>query len=176
MPFLEHPYAFPGRRGVGQQSLRAVHLSHLVSICLVPAELQLRAKGLLVPETDIIERIREKDPTATAKSLVASIREHVAALNAQRLVIDPTAPLVSLKDVQILREYIRVLVISIKREIGTPTSSPQKYHPAPAPPADMAQRSSQPPACISRALQRPHNAPIIITGEQAKSIIQLREA
>jgi hypothetical protein len=46
---------------------------------------------------DIVERIREKDPTATAKSLVASIREHVAALNAQRLVIDPTAPLVSLE-------------------------------------------------------------------------------
>jgi len=68
---------------------------------------------------DIVERIREKDPTATAKSLVASIREHVAALNAQRLVIDPTAPLVSLKDVQFLREYIRVLVMSIKREIGT---------------------------------------------------------
>jgi hypothetical protein len=68
---------------------------------------------------DIAERIREKDPTATAKSLVASIGEHVAALNAQRLVIDPTAPLVSLKDVQILREYIRVLVMSIKREIGT---------------------------------------------------------
>jgi circadian clock protein KaiC len=67
---------------------------------------------------DIVERIREKDPTATAKSPVASIREHVAALNAQRLVIDPTAPLASLKDVQILREF-RVLVMSIKREIGT---------------------------------------------------------
>jgi circadian clock protein KaiC len=31
---------------------------------------------------DIVERIREKDPTATAQSLVASIREYVAALNA----------------------------------------------------------------------------------------------
>jgi circadian clock protein KaiC len=67
---------------------------------------------------DIVERIREKDPTATAKSLVASIREHVAALNAQRLVIDPTAPLASLKDVQILREY-QSFAMSIKREIGT---------------------------------------------------------
>jgi circadian clock protein KaiC len=84
---------------------------------------ELRAKGLievLVPEMDIVERIREKDPTAIAKSLVASIREYVAALNAQRLVIDPIAPLVSLdKDVQVLREYIRVLVMSIEREIGT---------------------------------------------------------
>ncbi|AFA40526.1 MAG: ATPase domain-containing protein [Pyrobaculum sp.] len=83
----------------------------------------LRARGLievLVPEMDIVERIREKDPTAIAKSLVASIREYVAALNAQRLVIDPIAPLVSLdKDVQVLREYIRVLVMSIEREIGT---------------------------------------------------------
>jgi len=67
---------------------------------------------------DIVERIREKDPTTTAKSLVASIREHVAALNAQRLVIDPTAPLASLKDVQILREY-QSFAMSIKREIGT---------------------------------------------------------
>jgi circadian clock protein KaiC len=83
----------------------------------------LRARGLieiLVPEMDIVERIREKDPTAIAKSLVASIREYVYALNAQRLVIDPIAPLVSLdKDVQVLREYIRVLVMSIEREIGT---------------------------------------------------------
>lgn len=67
---------------------------------------------------DIVERIREKDPTAIAKSLVASIRKHVAALNAQRLVIDPTAPLASLKDVQILREY-QSFAMSIKREIGT---------------------------------------------------------
>jgi circadian clock protein KaiC len=67
---------------------------------------------------DIVERIREKDPTTTAKSLVASIREHVAALNAQRLVIDPTTPLASLKDVQILREY-QSFAMSIKREIGT---------------------------------------------------------
>ncbi|MCC6020184.1 MAG: recombinase RecA [Thermoproteaceae archaeon] len=83
---------------------------------------ELRSKGLLevlVPEMDLVERIREKDPTAIAKSLVESIREYVAALNAQRLVIDPIAPLVTLeKDVQVLREYIRVLVMSIEREVG----------------------------------------------------------
>ncbi|MFN3803690.1 MAG: ATPase domain-containing protein [Pyrobaculum sp.] len=82
-----------------------------------------REKGLievLIPEMDIVERIRTKDPTAIAKSLVASIRDYVAAFNAQRLVIDPIAPLVSLdKDVQVLREYIRVLVMTIEREIGT---------------------------------------------------------
>lgn len=84
---------------------------------------ELRAKGLieiLVPEMDLIERIREKDPTAIAKSLIASLRDYVAALNAQRLVIDPIAPLVTMeKDVQVLREYIRVLVMGIEREIGT---------------------------------------------------------
>ncbi|MCI4465248.1 MAG: recombinase RecA [Thermoproteus sp.] len=83
----------------------------------------LRAKGLievLVPEMDLIERLREKDPTAIAKSLIASLRDYVVALNAQRLVIDPIAPLVTLdKDVQVLREYIRVLVMGIEREIGT---------------------------------------------------------
>ncbi len=84
---------------------------------------ELRAKGLievLVPEMDLIERLREKDPTAIAKSLIASLRDYVVALNAQRLVIDPIAPLVTLdKDVQVLREYIRVLVMGIEREIGT---------------------------------------------------------
>ncbi|MFB6489889.1 MAG: ATPase domain-containing protein [Thermoproteus sp. AZ2] len=83
----------------------------------------LRAKGLieiLVPEMDLIERIREKDPTAIAKSLIVSLRDYVAALNAQRLVVDPIAPLVTMdKDVQVLREYIRVLVMGIEREIGT---------------------------------------------------------
>jgi len=83
----------------------------------------LRSKGLLevlVPEMDLVERIREKDPTAMAKSLISSIREYVVSLNAQRLVIDPIAPLVTFeKDVQTLREYIRVLVMGIEREIGT---------------------------------------------------------
>jgi len=123
---------------------------------------------------DIVERIREKDPTATAKSLVASIREHVAALNAQRLVIDPTAPLASLKDVQILREY-QSFAMSIKREIGTTNIITTEIPPGSGATSRYGAEEFQPPACISRALQRPHNAPIIITGEQAKSI-QLREA
>jgi hypothetical protein len=39
---LEHPHVFPRRRGVGQQSLGAVHLSNLVFVYFVPAEGQLQ--------------------------------------------------------------------------------------------------------------------------------------
>ncbi len=86
---------------------------------------QLREQGLLevlFPDPDLIEKIREKDPTAIAKSIVVSIAEHVRRLNATRLVIDPIAPLVTLeKDVQILREYIRALVLGIEKHVGTTT-------------------------------------------------------
>ena len=83
----------------------------------------LRQQGLievLVPEIDIVERIRETDPTVVAKSLVSAIREYARAIEAQRLVIDPIAPLVTLeKDVQVLREYIRALIMGIERDVGT---------------------------------------------------------
>lgn len=86
---------------------------------------ELREQGyleVLVPEMDLIEKIREKDPTAIAKSLVMVISDYVKSLGAQRLVIDPIAPLVTLeKDVQVLREYIRSLVVNIERNIGTTT-------------------------------------------------------
>ena len=39
---LEQSYVFPRRRGVGRQALRAVHLSNLVFVYLVPAEDQLQ--------------------------------------------------------------------------------------------------------------------------------------
>jgi len=86
---------------------------------------ELRGKGLievLVPESDMIERIREKDPTVVARSIVDAIRDYVEAIGARRLVIDPIAPLVTMeKDVQILREYVRVLVTGIERELGVTT-------------------------------------------------------
>lgn len=85
----------------------------------------LRREGLLellVPEMDLVEKIRQKDPTAIAKSIVQSIKDYVFAIGAQRLAIDPIAPLVTLeKDVQVLREYIRALVSGIEREVGTTT-------------------------------------------------------
>jgi circadian clock protein KaiC len=71
---------------------------------------------------DIIEKIREKDPITVAKSLVYTIADYAKSLEAQRLVIDPIAPLVTLeKDVQVLREYIRALVMGIEREVGVTT-------------------------------------------------------
>ncbi|OYT26248.1 MAG: recombinase RecA [Thermoprotei archaeon ex4572_64] len=86
---------------------------------------ELRENGyleILTPEMDLVEKIREKDPTTIAKSLVLTISEYVKALGAQRLVIDPIAPLVTLeKDVQVLREYIRALVLGIERVVGTTT-------------------------------------------------------
>ncbi|WP_054844718.1 ATPase domain-containing protein [Vulcanisaeta souniana] len=85
----------------------------------------LREQGyleVLIPEMDIIEKIREKDPMTIAKSLVYTIADYAKSLEAQRLVIDPIAPLVTLeKDVQILREYIRALVMGIEREVGVTT-------------------------------------------------------
>ncbi len=85
----------------------------------------LRSEGLLevlTPETELIEKIREKDPTAVARSIVMSIAEYVKWLKATRLVIDPIAPLVTLeKDVQVLREYIRTLVLEIEKKIGATT-------------------------------------------------------
>ncbi len=85
----------------------------------------LRREGLLeilVPDPDLIEKIREKDPTTIAKSIVTTIAEYVKVMRATRLVIDPIAPLVTLeKDVQVLREYVRALVSGIERQVGTTT-------------------------------------------------------
>ncbi len=86
---------------------------------------ELRGNGLLevlIPEMDIVEKIREKEPSAIAKSLITAIRDYAYALGAQRLAIDPIAPLVTLeKDVQVLREYIRALIMGIEREVGVTT-------------------------------------------------------
>jgi len=86
---------------------------------------ELRREGLLeilVPDPDLIEKIREKDPTTIAKSIVSTIAEYVKVMRATRLVIDPIAPLVTLeKDVQVLREYVRVLVTGIEKQVGTTT-------------------------------------------------------
>ena len=77
---------------------------------------------VLVPEMDILDTIREKDPTVVAKMMVESIAEYAASIGAKRLVIDPIAPLVAMeKDVQVLREYIRELVMGIERRIQTTT-------------------------------------------------------
>ncbi len=78
---------------------------------------------ILVPEMDLIETIREKDPVTVAKSMVQAITDYAASVEAQRIVIDPIAPpLVTLdKDVQVLREYIRTLVMGIERDVGATT-------------------------------------------------------
>ncbi len=85
----------------------------------------LRDSGYLqivVPELDLIERIREKSPLAVAKGLLSDIATCVKEVEATRLVIDPIAPLVTLeKDVQVLREFIRVLILGIERELGVTT-------------------------------------------------------
>ncbi len=86
---------------------------------------EMRRQGyleVLLPEQDLIERIREKDPTAIARSLATTVVDYVKLLDAKRLVIDPIAPLVTLeKDVQVLREYIRVLISEIERNAKVTT-------------------------------------------------------
>jgi circadian clock protein KaiC len=77
---------------------------------------------ILVPEMDLIETIRQKDPVTVAKSMVQAITDYANSVEAQRIVIDPIAPLVTLeKDVQVLREYIRTLVMGIERDVGATT-------------------------------------------------------
>ena len=77
---------------------------------------------VLVPEMDILDTIRSKEPSTVAKTMVEAIKAHAKAIGARRLVIDPIAPLVSMeKDVQVLREYIRNLVVGIEREVQTTT-------------------------------------------------------
>jgi len=71
---------------------------------------------------DFPERVRKKSVDTIVNSIVSSIEEEVARLNAQRLVIDPVAPLVvGETDLVRVREYIRNLVITIEKELGTTT-------------------------------------------------------
>ncbi len=71
---------------------------------------------------DFAERAKKKTMDTLVRSIVKSIEEEVVRLNAQRLVIDPVAPLIiGERDVVWTREYIRSLVITIEKELRTTT-------------------------------------------------------
>ncbi|MEX2703495.1 MAG: ATPase domain-containing protein [Candidatus Baldrarchaeota archaeon] len=73
----------------------------------------------ILPE--FIERFKDKTIEATAKSIVRDIKNEVKRLDAKRLVIDPVVPLISEENTIKIREYIRLLIQLLEREIGTTT-------------------------------------------------------
>ena len=71
---------------------------------------------------DFVERVKSKPVETIVNSIVESLREEVERIGAQRLVIDPIAPLVvGEEDVVRMREYVRSLLTSIERRLGTTT-------------------------------------------------------
>jgi len=71
---------------------------------------------------DFVERVKSKPVETIVNSIVESLREEVERIDAQRLVIDPIAPLVvGEEDVVRMREYVRSLLTSIERRLGTTT-------------------------------------------------------
>ncbi len=69
---------------------------------------------------DFIERMKNKPLDTIVRSIVENIAYEASRINAQRLVIDPVAPLVvSENDVSWMREYIRSLIINIEKRLRT---------------------------------------------------------
>jgi len=69
---------------------------------------------------DFVEKMKDKPLETIVRSIVYSLKTEAARIKAKRLVIDPVAPLImGEKDVTWTRGYIRNLVISIEKEIGT---------------------------------------------------------
>ncbi len=71
---------------------------------------------------DFIEKSKNKPLESLVRTIVGSLAAEARRIGAQRLVIDPIAPLiVGDRDVVWMREYIRSLVTSIERQVGTTT-------------------------------------------------------
>jgi len=71
---------------------------------------------------DFVERVKSKPVDVVVDSLVTNLQEYVEEVGAQRLVIDPIAPLVvGEESVVKMRDYVRSLLVSIERKIGTTT-------------------------------------------------------
>jgi circadian clock protein KaiC len=71
---------------------------------------------------DFVERVRSKPVETIVDSIVESLREEVERIGAERLVIDPIAPLVVGEESLVkMREYVRSLLVSIERKIRTTT-------------------------------------------------------
>ena len=68
---------------------------------------------------DFIERVRSKPVETVVDSIVEDLREAVEQVGAERLVIDPIAPLVvGEESVVKMRDYVRSLLINIEKKIG----------------------------------------------------------
>ena len=69
---------------------------------------------------DFAEKMKDKPIETIVKSLVFNLKTEAMRIGAKRLVIDPVAPLImGERDPTWTRSYIRNLVISIEKEIGT---------------------------------------------------------
>lgn len=78
--------------------------------------------GIVSLLPDFVERVRSKPVETIVGSIVENLREEVRRTGAERLVIDPIAPLVVGEEgVVKMREYVRSLIISIERKVGTTT-------------------------------------------------------
>jgi len=85
----------------------------------------LMRSGLLSVVTllpDFVERVKSKPVETIVDSIVESLKEEVERIGAERLVIDPIAPLVvGEESIVKMREYVRSLLASIERKIRTTT-------------------------------------------------------
>lgn len=80
---------------------------------------QLRILTLM---PDFVERMKNKPVDTVVRSIVDGILQEARAIRAQRLVIDPVAPLiVNEGDLAWTREYIKSLIINLEKRIGATT-------------------------------------------------------
>lgn len=71
---------------------------------------------------DFIERVKSKPVETVVDSIVEDLREAVEQVGAERLVIDPIAPLVvGEESVVKMRDYVRSLLVNIEKKIGATT-------------------------------------------------------
>lgn len=69
---------------------------------------------------DFVEKLKNKPASTVVDSIVFGLLEEARKINAQRLVIDPVAPLVINEgDVAWTREYIKSLIINLEKRLGT---------------------------------------------------------
>ncbi|MEM1714624.1 MAG: ATPase domain-containing protein [Thermofilaceae archaeon] len=71
---------------------------------------------------DFVERVRSKPVESVVDSIVSNLKEAVEEVGAERLVIDPIAPLVVEEESVVkMRDYVRSLLVNIERKIGATT-------------------------------------------------------
>lgn len=84
--------------------------------------IKARKLRILTLMPDFVEKMRNKPVDTVVMSIVDGILREARLIGAQRLVIDPVAPLiVNEGDVAWTREYIKSLIINLEKRIGATT-------------------------------------------------------